>query len=470
MLKTQIIRLLSAAAVLPVLLIDCSTSVSGVETGNPKISTLARIAIDLFNDKSAWQPSSYLINGEAQLNTSVIDFKPVSAEALPKRSAGVSDSVMADSGKYIIVERNDTIVYRSNVAVTDTLINKTVKNDTLIDSQWIENNLDSVIIISKRLYTDSIFVVDTVEILDTIVVHRYDTLYWDKSTSAFTENRPGVIVTRPVSAPVKFTTVNGTFGPVIKVYGNDISFEKQAHYNSNSYNSLMSISRKSNIAGVNAFEEYIDADGDGFLIEPNGSGTNKLTLNAKYSADLYDLHLNVLFDAGSDASFISTNDNRIYSLTRSRKVNGKVNESIIYGAGQLPSITDTVALTINKNFETDSISSVYTKYNCLPGIDKFDHNQNRLSSLTQVIKFRNCSIKSILITLSLDTLLDVSQIPSTAKMEACIDYGKGNSGFLNGIVDYKNKRVYGTYAENGTEYNYEYKYENDSFTCNPKNE
>ena len=110
-----------------------------------------------------------------------------------------------------------------------------------------------------------------------------------------------------------------------------------------------------------------------------------------------------------------------------------------------------------------------TQYQCVPGEDKNDHRHNRLSGIVHSVKFRDASIKSIQMTLKLDTLLSTSQRPQIAKIDAIIDFGKGKLAVFNGSVDYLLNTVHGIYAEGGKEYEYKYDYEKDNFSSEPLN-
>src|SRR5690606_29177494 len=83
-----------------------------------------------------------------------------------------------DQDSFTIVYRTDTVITIDTVYIVDTIVETSIKSDTVVKHQ--ENSPDSSLVFSERLHNDSIFLVDTVIILDTVLVTRIDTIGIDK--------------------------------------------------------------------------------------------------------------------------------------------------------------------------------------------------------------------------------------------------------------------------------------------------
>lgn len=431
--------------------LNCVSPVSGIETGNPNVKICSRIVMELFENDSAWSPSSFLVYGQAQLNPGIFTEQQVAVPKLSKNAASEPTQII-DSGSYYIAIKTDTIINSTTVFIKDTIVKQLEKSDTIVRNTVSLS--DSVIsnVISRHLVNDSIFVLDTIVVYDTLFIQHTDTIQKQNDNNKLTGNVYYTTSDKKDGETIGITDSSGIFlktRPSI-----NLSFLALTLYPSRSSSDLMGIVRNSHINNTTIIEEYIDADGDG-LLQKSTSSTARLQLSASYVSPDDSLSLWTLFDAGQDNSFDNVNDNRIHTLRRVYN-NSLKHEDIYYGKEESYSSHDTMIVVWNRSFNTDTIASITTRYACLPGNDMLDHHQNRLARLTHSICFRNSTVNQIQVTLTPDTPLTVSTSPLQAAFQAIIDNGKARMGVLEGTIDYSAKSVSGKYSENGVEYEFMY--------------
>lgn len=302
MLKAAV-KLLPVLSAAYLLFLNCSL---GTETGNPGMTTCARSAFEPLLTVDQWLPSSYLVNGISQLDPGFIHTDLTETPSLAKKTISAEDQ---DS--FTIVYRTDTVITIDTVYIVDTIVETSIKSDTVVKHQ--ENSPDSSLVFSERLHNDSIFLVDTVIILDTVLVTRIDTIGIDKGPfdPIIVEVSP-VTVTLSEYTPdsVIYLITRRTSQPAIRL----VLRSPPITYRFDS--SLISLSRKSTLSGMDIYEEYRDSDGDGMLYLSKTTASPRSTLFASYSRDNSGTELYVRFDAGQDNTFSSTSDNRILSLKR----------------------------------------------------------------------------------------------------------------------------------------------------------
>jgi hypothetical protein len=164
----------------------------------------------------------------------------------------------------------------------------------------------------------------------------------------------------------------------------------------------------------------------------------------------------VQFDPGVDNSFSQTADNQIHLLERENEVSGYSSENIIFSNTHLTSGIDSSSLRIIKSTQNDSISAEITTFTIV-NKDVFHSTTNsKLVKMQHSIQFRSGSAHFVNLTITPDSLLDVSTTPSKATIKIVIDYGKGSTGVFNGSIDYTKKTVTGVYSENGKEREFRY--------------
>ncbi|HON11125.1 MAG TPA: hypothetical protein PLE24_09675 [Chitinispirillaceae bacterium] len=444
MLKAAV-KLLPVLSAAYLLFLNCSL---GTETGNPGMTTCARSAFEPLLTVDQWLPSSYLVNGISQLDPGFIHTDLTETPSLAKKTISAEDQ---DS--FTIVYRTDTVITIDTVYIVDTIVETSIKSDTVIKHQ--ENSPDSSLVFSERLHNDSIFLVDTVIILDTVLVTRIDTIGIDKGPfdPIIVEVSP-VTVTLSEYTPdsVIYLITRRTSQPAIRL----VLRSPPITYRFDS--SLISLSRKSTLSGMDIYEEYRDSDGDGMLYLSKTTASPRSTLFASYSRDNSGTELYVRFDAGQDNTFSSTSDNRILSLKRISMVDQMKIQEVLYGNEYVNPQKDTVTLSVEKR---DNTKSELIRYTCIRGDDPDTHTENRLVKINYELSFTSGPLREIKIRIIPEVPLEAGQDPSRASMEAFINYGKGVAGDFQGIIDYSTGLVSGIYAEGGIEYEVEYRTDTD---------
>lgn len=444
MLKAAV-KLLPVLSAAYLLFLNCSL---GTETGNPGMTTCARSAFEPLLTVDQWLPSSYLVNGISQLDPGFIHTDLTETPSLAKKTISAEDQ---DS--FTIVYRTDTVITIDTVYIVDTIVETSIKSDTVVKHQ--ENSPDSSLVFSERLHNDSIFLVDTVIILDTVLVTRIDTIGIDKGPfdPIIVEVSP-VTVTLSEYTPdsVIYLITRRTSQPAIRL----VLRSPPITYRFDS--SLISLSRKSTLSGMDIYEEYRDSDGDGMLYLSKTTASPRSTLFASYSRDNSGTELYVRFDAGQDNTFSSTSDNRILSLKRISMVDQMKIQEVLYGNEYVNPQKDTVTLSVEKR---DNTKSELIRYTCIRGEDPDTHTENRLVKINYELSFTSGPLREIKIRIIPEVPLEAGQDPSRASMEAFINYGKGVAGDFQGIIDYSTGLVSGIYAEGGIEYEVEYRTDTD---------
>jgi hypothetical protein len=407
--------------------------------------------MELFENDTAWSPSSFLVYGQAQLNPGIVSDQQVTVPRLSKTTVSEPDQII-DSGSYYIVKKTDTIINSTTLFIKDTIVKKAEKTDTIVRTTVSVPDSVTSHIISRYLVNDSIFVLDTIVVYDTLYIQHTDTIQKQNDNSKLTG---AVYYTTTSQKNIETVGVADSAGSVFKdrpIVNSAI--QPLSQYPSRSSIALMGIVRNSHVNNLAIFEEYTDADGDG-LLQKSTSLTQRLQLSASYVSPDDSLTLHTLFDAGQDNRFDNVNDNRICKLRRVHN-NALKHEDIYYGRDESALSHDTMIVMWNRSFSSDTITSIITRYACLPGNDILDHHQNRLARLTHSVRFRNSYVNQIQVTLTPDTPLALSASPLLATFQAVIDNGKGRMGVLEGTIDYREKSVSGKYSENGVEYEFRY--------------
>ena len=438
------VKLLPVLSAAYLLFLNCSL---GTETGNPGMTTCARAAFEPLLTVDQWLPSSYLVNGISQLDPGFINTYLTEIPSLAKKAISAEDQ---DS--FTIVYRTDTVITIDTVYIVDTIIETSIKADTVIKYQ--EYSPDSSLVISEHLHNDSIFLVDTVIILDTVLVTRIDTIGIDKGPFD-----PIIVGVSPVTVTLSEYTPDSVTYLVTRASKSAIRLvlaSPPVTYRFDS--SLISLSRKSTLSGMDIYEEYRDSDEDGLLYLSKTTASPRSKLIASYSRENSGTELYMRFDAGQDNTFSSTSDNRILSLKRISMVDQMKIQEVLYGNEYVNPQKDTVTLSVEKRDNTKSASIRYT---CIRGDDPDAHTENRLVKINYELSFTSGPLREIKIRIIPEVPLEAGQDPSRASMEAFINYGKGVAGDFQGIIDYSIGLVSGIYAEGGIEYEVEYRTDTD---------
>jgi len=447
-----------------VALTSCTSNpTAGTETGNPDITACLKTALETFDTLDDWLPSTYLTGGEQLLNPQrLVD--EFNHSTVAKKLAD-SDTVDTSVVRVYVIERKDTTYQRDTQYVRDTLLLDTL----IIDSsrQVMEDDSDKSILSASFIRHDTVFIFDTVYAIDTIIRIQYDTVTEKGAASV-----PDVAVdSRSEYVILKSDTMqysvkrNGENGELIIVQ-NDSSTQVSAPVTQlitseiRSGESFLNVSRVSSTPAMTISESYtytasVPLPGTGYQTE---AATSLLSHGSiSYTDGGSTTVLQIDFDAGKDQSFPTTSDNRISALLRTTETGTGITDRISYGERYFGSLTDTIVLQRDRQFMNGTISRETNRYNCLHGMeDVTDHRYNRLAGCRRQIYFSNNAIRSLSLVITLQQPLMMGASPETADVAGIIDFGKGLSGIINGVADFRTKVLYGTYAQAGTEYRFSY--------------
>jgi hypothetical protein len=389
------------------LLSSCTTMdlSGGTETGNPSLAVAA--AFELGDTADAWLPSHYLVN-ENQLDPGFISAKP---ELKLSKSLADTAPITTDS------LRIDTIIVIDSIFIKDTVHHSHIITDTINDTtEWGLNTK-----ISQNDFFDTIFINDTVLRKDTFFVNK----------------------TSPSSQVVYDSVIQNSDGYLPR---NTITKVDS---------SVIWTVRQTNYSGITVNEEYSDGDGDSVLYKAQASSP-KSWLHATYSTSGSITTLAVLFDAGEDKQFFSTNDNRIYTLQRTLTRSNETYLNVSYRNNYSSFSDDSSILVVTKRYSGDSLISSTTRYNCIPGNVPENHLLNKLCSIDKNLTFSSNNLNNIELHLKPDTPLSAGQYFSSALLNAKIYFGRGRIGELSGKIDFATNSFTGSYFSNGIEYNASY--------------
>ena len=436
-------------------IINCSTQTTectGTETGNPVIIGCALSAKEIFENKDCWLPSTYLVNGETQLDASFSNTNE-SAPSLNKRSALLqSDMFSVTDSTYTITTIYDTVLRPRYAFVRDTIVNKYLRNDTVLDPVY------GGTLISTYLHKDTTFVIDTIFLIDTSVIPRYDTIK---------NNDEGVYADVPIrielfadSVTIKLDTSNKSKTSSYDLQIQQIIWRANSPVNPfiNERDSvLFTINRRSTINGTLCNELYTSSDGDSCLYGASGSSVPGAKFVAVYENNNSSTktQLDVNFDAGSDHKISTVANNRISFLRRTTMQNGVAHENVFYSVNGMANDQDAAYLNVSK-IMTDTTASV--QYRSLKGVDLLDHNQNKLVKVVKEVQFQNKDVKSINISVLLDKPLSKGETPEFFRFKANIDFGKGRVSEFIATIDLAKNTLDGIYAWNGVEYKVVYNF------------
>ncbi len=447
----------AVAVFLLITLLDCTTGpTAGTETGNPDITACCVSALSLFDTADQWLPSSYLVEGERQLDPGKVYTAPL-AVMFAKRSAVNAADTSAPSGTNDIIVRADTIIVSDTVFVKDTIVIDTVVADTIVDSAIDGSGVNELI--TERIQYDSIFFVDTVIKRDTLVLQQIDSKtvtsgdtaernmkvdysqQADLNLSDFVVVRDsvsGAIALYNVSKSSQWEQVPAIATPLVTTIRSDSSF--------------VLLARQFTVGGTFVSEVYRDGDGDGLLAISSAGTTARSTGIFTYRKGAMETVVEVDFDAGTDNLLRTTGDNRILALQRKGVFSDGSNEQIRYGARYFGQSGDTVILQRDCTSTADSVTRNSRRYISITGSDPYNQRENRLIACTQTVNFSSGSIKKMEITIIPAAPLTAGQLPSTGAITAVVDYGKGLTGMIDASINYSTQMITGMYAEAGIEY------------------
>jgi hypothetical protein len=432
------------------LFFQCSVSpICGTETGNPEIMACVELAFNQLTSSDAWNPENYLVSGNKQLDPSslIIGQSPTRLAKMQADSDSTTEDMIIQ-----IVTRIDTINKADTAFVRDTVEQIHISIDTSI----VENDTTDVktIFVSEKMLVDSIVRTDTIIVKDTFIVKWQDTITDEKSSSWAPE-----LTNRYDDASPRFPVV------IIKLYSPVVDTlylqPNDQNIGFRTDNSLVRMSKSSTEPDMVIHEEYSDGDGDNFLYLSKNSASPSSHLKALYKGR-DTTSLLVHFDAGTDALYSTVENNRIKSLQRTKRNVAGLTEEIRYKIDPLSNTS--VALSVYKKSDKDTIDNISAKYVLVPGSDSSDHRKNRLESLSYTENYKLGLLKNVKVAVKPDVLLEADTLPKTADVEAVLDYGRGLIGIIKGNIDCINKIMTGIYAEGGIEFSVKYNLATGEFT------
>ncbi len=436
----------------------------GTDTGNPGMLACSRAVFDEVDSCGQWSPAAYLPGGEQQLNpTAYLSGTP----KIPLGKTIATDTIAPDSGNILNIRFSvDTIILIDSVFVRDTVLKDLIIWDTLHpDAQT------AVIVESKKV--DSIIVIDTVVKNDTMLAPRLDTTFIQLVDSA---NAPITIVKDTIAGTTQIVYLNNG-QPRIYTPITNVSYDLAAgqvsyfvmgrasapmicitsNFSLKSDSGNVQMARTSAVSGTAVYEEYSDADGDGYLFKAAGWTSLRSKFLGIYASGGLRTTLTVVFDAGADRLFPTTADNRILSLSRMRSLDGKTVDKTTYTIPAVDSTLDSAILVRERYPETGAVLDVITRYRCITGQDGMNHRQNRLAAVTKHISFRNGTVRTLEVEITPDS-------PVNAFLPCCgsglvtgrIYYGTIFAGTFDGRIDMASRTMSGVYTENGIAYHVTY--------------
>lgn len=454
MLKSAIFSTLIVTIISLSFLCTGNGPTAGIETGNPAMTACAKTALSLLSDNSVWQPAAYLVSGKEQLDPSTI-LPTKSSSPLAKQTASANTDSSTINEKTFILQRVDTIINVSKVFVNDTIIKTSTRSDTTTQSERPSATTDTTTIITEKLITTKIVVVDTITVYDTFTVTHYDTIKSGdmmENTSSKT-TAPGTIITttQPEASVIPVTKEMDVY---LDIISSTKRFSVPANYSSNITESYSKISRTGAVGLLTLSEVYSDGDGDGNLLAGKSGTVPIADLHAEYSLQNEQQSLLVRFDAGNDKLFSKITDNRVHSLHRVKKIDNTIGEEISYTKIQSFSSNDSSLLTVSRSNPIDSISSATIHYSIISPDPSANQAPDKLASVHYTAQYRKGNFISIKMDILPDLLIGAETTLTSAKIRSFIDFGKGSGGVFEGVINYAEKQVYGTYSENGTEFDF----------------
>ena len=432
---------------------------AGTETGNPDITACLTTALSMFDSVDAWLPSTYLVEGEKQLDPGNVYTRSPNVLLAKRRAvfaANPSDTV--DSGSRTV--RIDTIVVIDTVIIRDTIVVDTIVQDTA--TMRLDDDSSDAFIITQRVRYDSIFVVDTVLQRDTFYLYQTGT---DMPATTGVSGKEYSVdsIAKSESISADYLIIRDSISGSISLFEVPINQKDAATQRVNldatihTDSAFIMVARQLTISDVFVSEVYRDADGDGFLATAASGAVPLSTGIIVCRRGTGETVFQVDFDAGSDRLFGTTGDNRIRSLQRTSSEGGAVVDRIRYGPLFFGQHGDTVFLERSRMVTDDSLSQRSERFICITGDDPYDHRTNRLAVYSLTAGYGSGIIKKMEITVIPPLPLSAGQSPAAGTLRASIDFGKGLTGIIEASIDYGTATITGSYAEAGTEYHLTYK-------------
>lgn len=446
---------------------SCTTPTAGTETGNPDISACLSAALHTFDTVDAWMPSTYLTEGEVQLNPGRVtnSWQQFGIAKKMGDSTPATDTLSESSMKIII--RYDTVIIVDTQYIKDTLIVDTLIND----QQYLISDDASTTTLLNAQYVryDSIFILDTNVVFDTIIRTLLDTvLIAPSSPDSLLFDNMSQVIYRSVSLDMNVSYNIGRDSST-----GDITLKQSSGVSSAEVGSLRLLSPEihTNVL-YNVVSRQTTSNGvvvtEAFSFLPDKSAAN--TMESISDAAITTVHgtvslvsafaetsLEVDFDAGRDVLFSTTADNRIHSLQRTTRHGDARVDRVVYGCSYFGIHADTAYLQREQDDLEGSISKQSINYRCvMENGDPLDHRKNRLIGCTRTVTFAGEKVKSMILYLDFATPVERGTDPSIAYVNGVIDFGKGLAGNLTGVVDYATKTIYGNYDHAGRAYRFRY--------------
>ena len=440
-----------------VILLYCSCSVgpiSGTETGNPDITACLNSALSLFDSADVWIPSHYLIDGERQLNPENVYNQP-SGAAIAKRTSSTPDTAAAEAGSI----GYDTIYIIDTLFIRDTIILDTVVTDT-IDRQFDNGDINRLVL--QQVRHDSVFIVDTSVVRDTFLLPLNNDTEATYPGSDGSRGSMEIDMTARADAVVQqYRVVRDSLTGAVVLAAEAVPAVGAGAYGNPSLEVrtdtvLRMIARSITIAGVMVTDVYRDADGDGTIATAGNATAALLTCSSLYRSSVKEIDQIVDFDAGIDNDFNTVGNNRIHALAKRTSFADGTSDLVRYGMKYLGQTGDTAVLIHERSLPADSVEGTLNRYIGRTGNDPKDHRMNKLIFCTQTVAFRSGALREMELTLIPEEELAAGTTPVRAFFTAEIDFGKGLTGRIDAIADYRNGTVSGTYAQAGTEFSLDY--------------
>ena len=440
--------------------LNCSLAPSAAtETGNPDITACLSHSFTVFSPERKALPSDYLPEGEEQLDPQRVYKKPQTV-IIAKKLSGSDDTVPVPS-EMEITSLIDTLIIGDTTFVIDTVIVERNQYDTIVENETWGGIAGTIS--SESKYYDSLFIIDTVVTYDTVIFNlqqsevdhvddswlNISSIQRGNNTDAYTILTGGEVAAPAISDSLKSDDESSYY---VQTSGNENLIIPEVRSDS----MLVTVGRSYMLDEMIVVEAYFDNDGDGYLTVP---GTEQKCLAiVQYADNDTKCDLEIAFDAGADMLFASTADNRIETMYLSKIAGGTTVESVHYGEKYFGNHGDTLKMVHNLLGSTsDGIGGSRTEITYIKGDDERDHRNNKIVTYQEKVFFTKGEAENAEYTLVPSEPVQPGNEFTSAPVVIKIDFGKGLTGIVEGILDYNRKTISGTYAIAGNEFRMEFR-------------
>lgn len=443
---------------LVLLLGGCSSEpVTGTETGNPEITACCNAIGDFFVKNDEWLPSTYLTEGEEQLNPEWASSRWNSSVA--KRKHTTASAAENPDSTYLLVVKTDSIILVDTTVINDTLVTDTIIVDTVKKDYSMSEMADSLLI-ARYIRYDSVVVQRTVIKNDTVFVKYIDTVWASSKGNIAPSSQDNMKSTVPTTPDYRVVrdTLTGTLSIVpSRSVGSDAAWGNYPTLISpeiRSEVSYITIAERTSEDGKKISEAYHYSTGNVPVSGASGGSALLARGTVSYTTIESKISMQIDFDAGADCRFATTGDNRIHTLIRSSMVQSAVVDQVSYGAAAVQS--DTVFLQRDLVSVNDSIEIQSTKYTCIRGSDQRNHRLNKLCSAHREMVLKNHPVKRMNVVIIPIVPVACGEQVATGTVFGIVDCGSNRIGNLHGVVDYAKGVIAGVFTIDSIDYEVEF--------------